>query len=169
MWYFVVISLKANLFFFRENVTIFLNHIILVPPTQKFVVFPFSKITLEICYETRFWKLPTNLSNDFEWSLSNSKFSSDKQFTNPHICNFFLHDSLIFSVSFFVEKFYLFSKSVIPSQQTINSFCKELCEEKKNFFLKYCSKIQQWHRALKKFKQKLLFEWMLNFQSYLYS
>jgi len=168
MWYFVVISLKANLFFFRQNVTIFLNHIILVPPTQKFVVFPFSKITLEICYETRFWKLPTNLSNDFEWSLSNSKFSSDKQFTNPHICNFFLHDSLIFSV-FFCWKILSFFK-ICDSLPTNDKFILQgTLRGKKIFFLKYCSKIQQWHRALKKFKQKLLFEWMLNFQSYLYS
>lgn len=134
MWYFVVISLKANLFFFRQNVTIFLNHIILVPPTQKFVVFPFSKITLEICYETRFWELPTNLSNDFEWSLSNSKFSSDKQFTTPHICNFFLHDSLIFSVSFFCWKILSFFK-ICDSLPTNDKFILQgTLRGKKNFF-----------------------------------
>jgi len=72
MWYFVVISLKANLFFFRQNVTIFFKSYhssFTSHPKKKFVVFPFSnqkRSTLEICYETRFWKLPTNLSNDFE-------------------------------------------------------------------------------------------------------
>ena len=136
MWYFVVISLKANLFFFRENVTIFLNHIILVPPTQKFVVFPFSKITLENCYETRFWKLPTNLSNDFEWSLSNSKFSSDKQFTNPHICNFFLHDSLIFSVFFCwkILSFFKICDSLPNNTQTWWIHFARKWTEEKNFF-----------------------------------
>jgi hypothetical protein len=51
-----------------------------------------------------------------------------------HTFAIFSSTILLYLVSFFVEKFYLFSKSVIPSQQTINSFCKELCEEKKIFF-----------------------------------
>jgi len=158
MWYFVVISLKANLFFFRQNVTIFLNHIILVPPTQKFVVFPFSKITLENCYETRFWKLPTNLSNDFEWSLSNSKFSSDKQFTNPHICNFFLHDSLIFSV-FFCWKILSFFK-ICDSLPTNDKFILQgtLWGKKKFFFWNIVQRYNN-DRALKKIQAKIVI-WM---------
>ena len=72
MWYFVVISLKANLFFFsskRNNFFKSYHSSFTSHPQKKFVVFPFSnqkRSTLEICYETRFWKLPTNLSNDFE-------------------------------------------------------------------------------------------------------
>jgi len=112
MWYFVVISLKANLFFFRENVTIFLNHIILVPPTQKFVVFPFSKIMLEICYETRFWKLPTNLSNDFEWIVF--QIPNFLVINNSLIHTFAIFSStiLLYLVSLFLLKNFIFFQNL---------------------------------------------------------
>merc|ERR1712223_966779 len=144
MLYFVVISLKANLFFFRQNVTIFFKsyHSSFTSHPKKVCCLPLfksKKINLRICYETRFWKLPTNLSNDFERESFKFQISSDQQFTKtPNIiCNFFLETTQFFILClFFVEKFYLFSKSVIPSPKThkLDEFILQGNELRKIFF-----------------------------------
>merc|ERR1712223_2178076 len=104
MLYFVVISLKANLFFFRQNVTIFFKsyHSSFTSHPKKVCCLPLfksKKINLRICYETRFWKLPTNLSNDFERESLKLQILFAIFSSKPHnslFCVFFLLKNFIF-------------------------------------------------------------------------